>query len=152
MTRDPATVTGDFRVSETLERMAALGVGRLPVVAEDDPHRLVAMFRREDAINAYHMALGSAARQVGLPERTKARRSDSTGFFEFEIGADSPAAGRTVREVPWPEGCIVVSIHRGNELLVASGDQVLLPGDALTVFADQAARRRVTERLKGHPR
>src|SRR5665811_2589431 len=52
MVRDPSTVTGDLPVSETLERMAALGVGRLPVVADDDPHRLIAMFRREDAINA----------------------------------------------------------------------------------------------------
>jgi Trk K+ transport system NAD-binding subunit len=132
--------------------MAALGVGRLPVVAEDDPHRLVAMFRREDAINAYHMALGAAARQDRLPERTRTRRSASTGFFEFEIGEDSPAAGRTVREVPWPEGCIVVSINRGNDLLVASGDQTLLPGDALTVFGDETARRRLSERLKGGDR
>jgi len=149
MTRNPATVTGEYPVSETLERMAALGVGRLPVVAEDDPHQLVAMFRREDAINAYHLALGAAARLDRLPERTKTRRNASTEFFEFEIGADSPAAGRTVREVPWPEGCIVVSINRGNDLVVASGDQVLMPGDALTVFGDETARRRLAERLRG---
>ncbi len=149
MMRDPATVTGDMPVSETLERMAALGVGRLPVVADDDPHRLVAMFRREDAINAYHMALGAAARQDRLPERTRTRRSASTEFFEFEIGENSPAAGRTIREVPWPEGCIVVSINRGNDLLVASGDQVLKPGDAITVFGDETARRRLAERLGG---
>lgn len=150
MTRDPVTVTGAFPVSETLERMAALGVGRLPVVAEDDPERLVAMFRREDAINAYHLALGSSARQERLPERAKAGRTDSTGFFDCEIGENSPAAGRTVREVPWPEGCLVVSIHRGNDLLVASGDQELLPGDALTVFGDETAHRRLRQRLRGH--
>jgi CIC family chloride channel protein len=149
MTRDPATVTGDMPVSEVLERMAALGVGRLPVVAEDDPTRLLAMFRREDAINAYHFALGAAARQDRLPERTRTRRSASTKFFEFEIGEDSPVAGRPVREVPWPEGCIVVSINRGNDLLVASGEQVLMPGDALTVFGDETARRRLSERLRG---
>jgi len=149
MIRDPATVTGDMPVSEVLERMAALGVGRLPVVAADDPHRLIAMFRREDAINAYHMALGAAAQRDRLPERTRTRRSASTEFFEFEIGEDSPASGRTIREVPWPEGCIVVSINRGNDLLVASGEQTILPGDVLTVFGDETARRRLSDRLRG---
>jgi CIC family chloride channel protein len=148
MTPDPVTVTGQLPVSETLERMAALGVGRLPVVAENDPHRLVAMFRREDAIAAYHFALGAAGRQHRLPERVRTRRSDSTHFFEIEITDSSPANGRKIKEVPWPEGCLVVSIHRGNDLLVASGDQELKSGDALTVFGDEQARKRLSQRLR----
>lgn len=148
MTPDPITVTGQLPVSETLERMATLGVGRLPVVAEDDPHRLVAMFRREDAIAAYHLALGSAARQDRLPERVRTRRSDSTRFFDIEITENSPANGRKIKEVPWPEGCLVVSIHRGNDLLVASGDEELKSGDALTVFGDEQARHRLSQRLR----
>src|SRR5690606_14942518 len=59
MTRRPVTVSPDNRVSQAMERMAALGVGRLPVVAPDDPTKLVGMFRREDAVRAYHQALGS---------------------------------------------------------------------------------------------
>src|SRR5690606_6704047 len=59
MTRRPVTVSPDIRVSQAMERMAALGVGRLPVVAADDPTKLVGMFRREDAVRAYHQALGS---------------------------------------------------------------------------------------------
>ncbi len=148
MTPNPATVTEDMPISEVLERMAVLGVGRLPVVAGDDPERLLGVFRREDAINAYHLALGHAARQDRMPERVRARRSDTTGFFEIEIGADSPIAGRRIKEVPWPEGCLVVSIHRGNRVLVASGDEVLHPGDALTIFGDEAAHRRLAERLR----
>ena len=53
--RRPSLAT--TRVSRALERMAALGVGRLPVVAEDDPDLLVGMFRREEAVRAYHEAL-----------------------------------------------------------------------------------------------
>ncbi|MCZ6506255.1 MAG: chloride channel protein [Actinobacteria bacterium] len=140
--------TGQLPVSETLERMATLGVGRLPVVAEKDPHRLVAMFRREDAIAAYHLALGSAARRDRLPERVRTRRSDSTRFFDIEITDNSPANGRKIKEVPWPEGCLVVSIHRGNDLLVASGDEELRSGDALTVFGDEQARHRLSQRLR----
>lgn len=150
MTPEPVTVTRSIPVSETLERMAVLGVGRLPVVAEDDPKRLVGMFRREDAIAAYHQALGTAARTERLPERLGMRRSETTGFFEFEIAEGSSASGRMVKEVPWPEGSIVVSIHRGKSLLVATGDQSLHPGDALVVFGDDSARRRLEERLRPH--
>lgn len=150
MTPEPVTVTRSLPVSETLERMAVLGVGRLPVVAENDPKRLVGMFRREDAIKAYHQALGTAARTERLPERLGLRRTDSTGFFEFEISEGSSASGRRVREVPWPEGSIIVSIHRGNRLLVATGDQMLYGGDALVVFGDEAARLRLERRLRPH--
>jgi len=148
MTKNPVTVTESMPVSEVLERMAVLGVGRLPVVAEDDPQRLIGMFRREDAINAYHLALGAASRQDRLPERTRVRRSDTTRFFDFEILPESPAAGKKIKEVSWPEGTLVVAIHRGNEVLVASGDEILKPGDALTIFGDEVAERRLRERLR----
>jgi Trk K+ transport system NAD-binding subunit len=78
------------------------------------------------------------------------RRSETTGFFEFEIAEGSAASGRMVKEVPWPEGSIVVSIHRGKRLLVATGDQTLYPGDALVVFGDDSAQRRLEERLRPH--
>ncbi len=151
MTPDPATVSMDLPVSEALERMAVLGVGRLPVVDRNNPDRIEAMFRREDAIAAYHLALGTAARTNHLPQRVATRTSPSTGYLDFEIPPGSAADHRRIREVSWPEGCIVVSVHRGNELLVASGDLELHSGDALTVFGDEAARRRLIERLSPHP-
>jgi len=150
MTPDPATVSMGLPVSHALERMAVLGVGRLPVVDQRDPGRIVAMFRREDAIAAYHLALGSAARSGQLPQRAATRTSSSTRYFDFEIPPESPAAGRRIREVPWPEGCIVVSVHRGSGLLVASGEVELHSGDALTVFCDEVARRRLVNRLSPH--
>ena len=53
MTPDPVTVTPDTPVSLAMERMAALGVGRLPVVDSDDADLLLGLFRREDAVRAY---------------------------------------------------------------------------------------------------
>ena len=151
MTRDPATVSVDLHVSEALERMAVLGVGRLPVVHRDHPHKIEAMFRREDAIAAYHLALGTAARSDHQSQRVATRTSGSTRYLDFEIPPGSTANDRRIREVPWPEGCIVVSVHRDNQLLVASGELQLHIGDALTVFGDEAARRRLVERLSPRP-
>jgi hypothetical protein len=57
MTPRPATVQPSTPVSVALQRMAALGIGRMPVVADADPGKLVGMFRREDAVRSYHYAL-----------------------------------------------------------------------------------------------
>lgn len=151
MTPNPVTVTPDIPVSETLDRMAALGVGRIPVVAVNNPYRVVAMFGRDDAVAAYHLALGMTPQPDNTRGPTRILRQDSSRFFEFVLSDGSPAVHRSIREVSWPEACLVVSINRGNDLLIATGDEVLQPGDILTVFGDENAERRLTERLRRDP-
>ncbi len=147
MTPNPVTVSRQTPVSEALERMAALGVGRLPVVDEQDRSLLIGMFRREDAITAYHRALGANAQARSLADRLQARTQPGARFFEFQIPPGSIASGRLVSEVPWPEGCIVVSINRGSSLLVPTGQTRLSEGDAITAFGSDEARDRLIERL-----
>ncbi len=147
MTPNPATIVPTAPVSEALERMAALGVGRLPVVEVDHPAALVGMFRREDVIKGYHRALGTTARVHAQPERLRARTAADARFFELEIPAGSIADGRAVSEVHWGEGCLVVSINRGATQLVPSGRTILQAGDAITAFGGREARERLIERL-----
>lgn len=150
MTPNPAVVNPDTRVSEALERMAALGVGRLPVVAAGDPAHLIGMFRREDVIAAYHQALGATARAHAVPDRVHARTQAGARFSEFVVPEGSVADGRPVSEVPWPEGCLLVSIHRGTSQLVPTGATPLRAGDAITVFGGEEASKRLRERLTVH--
>ncbi len=109
MTPHPITATPTTPVSDALERMAALGVGRLPVVADDDPDRLVGMFERDGVVGAYHRALGARARAASSSDRLNVRTRPQAGFSEFHIPPGSVADGRQVREIPWPEGCLLVS-------------------------------------------
>lgn len=147
MTPNPATVKLDTRVSDALERMAALGVGRLPVVDADDPRRLIGVFRREDVISAYHQALSTTARASAIPGRVGARTRADAAFSDLTIPTGSVADGRPVSEIPWPEGCLLVSVYRGTEQLVPSGSTVLHAGDAITVLGGREANRRLFERL-----
>jgi len=147
MTPNPATVTLPTPVSEALERMAALGVGRLPVVDEGDSTRLIAMFRREDVVTAYHQALGATARARTRGDQLGARTDSNAHFFELAITSGSLANGRPISEIPWPEGCVVVSVHRGSGLLVPDGSTVIRAGDAITAFGSDEARNRLLERL-----
>jgi len=147
MTPNPVTVVPSTPVSEALERMATLGIGRLPVVEMDEPSRLLGMFRREDVVSAYHRALGLTGRDNAQPERLRARTGANARFFELEISEGSIADGRPLSEVAWPEGCLIVSINRGAMQLVPSGPTVLQAGDAITAFGGEEARVRLLERL-----
>jgi CIC family chloride channel protein len=147
MTPNPATVNPETRVSDALERMAALGIGRLPVVDANDPGRLIGVFRREDVIAAYHQALSVTARASTVPGRVGARTTGDAVFSEMTIPPGSVADGRPVSEIPWPEACLLVSVFRGTEQLVPSGMTVLHAGDAITVFGGREANRRLLERL-----
>ena len=148
MTVRPVTVTPDTPVSLALERMASLGVGRLPVVAEEDPLRLVGMFRRETAVKAYHFALQEVTESVLQQKRQQLWARPGAEFFEFHIPADSVADGRLLREVDWPTGCTLVSIRRGRSVLIPEGNTELQAEDVVTAFGGPASRNQVLERLR----
>jgi chloride channel protein, CIC family len=147
MTRRPVTVTPQSRVSHAMERMSALGVGRLPVVAEDDPDRLVGMFRREDAVRAYHEALGSHTDHHLTRARLDQRTHPGAAYYEFRIPPGSIADGFSVKDVAWAEGSTLVSVRRGREVMVPVGSTILRAGDVVTAFGSDASRQVMIERL-----
>lgn len=148
MTPRPVTVTPETPVSLALERMASLGVGRLPVVAEDDPAQLVGMFRRETAVKAYHYALTEVTEAELLRKRQRLWARPDTEFFEFHIPGGSLADDRQVKEVRWPPGCTLVAIRRGRAVLVPEGNTIMQEGDIVTGFGAPGARAQVLERLR----
>ena len=147
MTPRPVTVVPSTPVSQALERMAVLGVGRLPVVDEHDPTRLVGLFGREEAVRAYHEALGSST-DVGLERARLAQRVDpGAGYYDFRVPPGSVADGRRVGEVGWPEGSTLVSVRRGREVLVPDGATVLHADDVVTAFGTGSSKQRMIDRL-----
>lgn len=146
MTARPVTVGPMTPVSQALERMAVLGVGRLPVVSEEDSTRLVGMFRREDAISAYHRALGQATGAHLDRARLKQRTDPGGVYFDFRVPPGSMAADEEVKSVDWC-GCTLVSVRRGREVLVPTGDTTLRSGDVITAFGTDSSRQRLIAEL-----
>lgn len=147
MTPRPVTVDPSTPVSRALERMAALGVGRLPVVDADDPRRLVGVFRREEAVKAYHEALSVTTDHHLHRLRLAQRTQPDAGYYDFRVPLGSIADGRRIREVTWPEGSTLVSIRRNRDVLVPSGDVELVAGDVVTAFGTPSSRQRMIDRL-----
>jgi CIC family chloride channel protein len=147
MTSRPATVTPTTPVSRALERLAALGVGRLPVVAEDGSGRFLGLFRREEAVRAYHRALGNRTERELVRRRLDQRTDPGAGYFDFRVPPGSIADGKAVREVAWPEGSTLVSVRRDREVIVPTGATVLQAGDLLSAFGTPSSRTEMIERL-----
>ena len=55
MTRSPMTVRPSDSLQEASRKIALRGVGRLPVVAEEDPRKLVGLLTRSDIFKAYDL-------------------------------------------------------------------------------------------------
>ena len=147
MTPRPVTVQPSMPVSAALERMAALGIGRMPVVADDDPKKLVGMFRREDAVRSYHYALSANTGRRLDRQRMAARTDPGTKFFDFRVPPGSFADGRPLREISWPEGCTIVSVRRHTDVMVPTGDTLLINGDVVTAFGTTRGQNRLIGRL-----
>ncbi len=148
MTPRPVTVATSTPVSLALERMASLGVGRLPVVADDDPSRLVGLFRRETAVRAYHHALSATTENELRRKRQRLWTRPDAEFFEFHIPPGSLADGKTVGEVQWPAGCTLVAVRRDRSVLIPEGQTELQAGDIITGFGATGAQTQVVERLR----
>ena len=147
MTPRPATVTPSSPVSLAIERMAALGVGRLPVVDDDDPTRLVGVFRRVGAVNAYHQALSATTEHELNLERLRLRTDPGPVSSTSGFPASRWPTAASSRRPSWPEGLTLVSVQRGRVVMVPTGNLELVEGDVVTAFGTGAARDRTIERL-----
>lgn len=140
MTDRPITVTPSMPVSSALARMAALGVGRLPVVDDVDPTRVVGMFRRNSVVAAYHHALGAVTDRQLYRQRLRQRVQPGATFYEVPVLPGSAAAGQRVRDLDWPDEAVLVSIRRDDAVIIPHGDTVLRVRDTITAFGQGDSR------------
>jgi chloride channel protein, CIC family len=150
-TRRVVTVTPDDPMFRALRRMAALDVGRIPVVSAEDHGRLVGLVRRSDIVTAYQRAV---TRSLGAQQRrasSRLRDLAGTQFVELVVDARAPAADKQVREVDWPERTVLTSINRAGDVVMPNGDTTLQAADVVTVLTDADATEAVRRLLSAGP-
>lgn len=115
--------------SEVLERMARLGIGRMPVVTQEEPHRPIGFVRHTDLARAYYLALQRERKQEELRERLRLRDLTGQEIVEVRVPRGSALAGKALREAGLPQESIVVAVRRRGKTLFPHGDTTLEPGD-----------------------
>ena len=97
-------------------------------------------------------ALGDAPIYEALLKRDLVRAQEKphlakTLLLELTVAPDAPFDGQRLGDLKLPAGCVVVTIERGEELLVASPDLELEAGDRFNaIIAPEAASAVVTLR------
>ena len=66
----------------------------------------------------------------------KRQNSGEKVLVDGVICHGAAAAGKSVAQVQWPEGCLMVSLVRGEEEFVPNGDTVLSAGDRVVLLCD----------------
>lgn len=79
-----------------------------------------------------------------LPERLKTRRG-RVDVQEIIVEQGSACANHRVSKISWPRNCVIASLRRGDQVLIARGETMLLEGDILMMIADDAALREVQQ-------
>jgi len=135
----------DEPVWAALKRLGTRDVGRLPVVDRQNPKRLLGAIRRHDIVRAYNVGIG---RKLGMQARTEQFRLGKltgTEIIDVEVSPQSPLAHQAVKELMLPEGCVLVSVTRGNRMLIPHGDTRLVPGDHLTALVKEECVQEVRQ-------
>jgi CIC family chloride channel protein len=136
-TRDVVTVFPDESVGAALRRMAPRNLSRMPVVARDDPRRLLGVVRRHDIVRAYEVGVLRREEARHRAEAIRAVNHSRAEFVEVPIVSESHAAGLTVAELDLPRAAVLVSIRRGRELVIPRGDTQLESGDVVTALCER---------------
>ena len=142
-TRELLTVFPDETIGTALRRMAPRDIGRLPVVARDNPTRLLGVLRRTDLVRAYDIAL---SRRAAIRHRAHQVRLGAVGGINVEeitVAPQSQAAGKRISELAWPHQSVVASVRRGRRLLIPHGDTVLQKGDVIVVVVEGDAAAQI---------
>ena len=68
-------------------------------------------------------------------------------IIEVEVAEGSPAAGKTVAEVPLPDGSLIISLLRGGDGFVPKGDSQINAGDEVLLVLDPGLEEEITKQF-----
>ncbi len=70
-------------------------------------------------------------------------------MIQFKLGPDAPVLGRKIKEIPFPNECILVTIVRGDTAIVPCGNTLLEGGDLVFALANPAVQAELEYILSG---
>ncbi|HET8527474.1 MAG TPA: chloride channel protein [Gaiellaceae bacterium] len=120
------------------ERLSAGGTSWLPVL---DGDRVVGIVGMSELVGGYRRALATSLRRL--------TRTGKTVLVEARVADGSDVAGRTIAEVPWSPGTVVIAVQRGEELLLVDGATRLEQGDLVSALTHPRTERSLRSRLSG---
>lgn len=132
MAQPPIVARPDESLHIATLRMDQSDVRALAVV--DENGRLLGLLGRAQVVAAYARASPREQDEVG----TFIRELEQPGgrFLRIRVAASGNLKGKSLRDLAFPEGALIVSIRRDGRMLVPRSSFVLHTGDQLLVLAE----------------
>lgn len=82
-----------------------------------------------------------------LKKDHKEVQGDYSDRLEIPVFAGSYIQGKQVRDIKWPNTCLLISIRRGEKNTIPHGDTLIHSGDTLVLLTTHANRCHVREKI-----
>ena len=144
--RQAQAVIVDETLEQALRQLVLYGQAGLPVLSHDGHLegwitrqgvlRIVADRIRTDT---REIQRGAVAAEFALVDPVSAAHEPSSPLaghkiVELAVGADSPALGRRIGQLQWPQGSFVVAATRGREIVPLRSDSKLTAGERVILL------------------
>jgi trk system potassium uptake protein TrkA len=149
-----AAVTGDDEDNLVVCQMAKHHFDVRRTIARCNNPKNEVLFRHlgvDEVISPTRMALGAIEQDIPVHELLHLAqfRGGSLELLEAQITEDSPAVGRTARDLDLPESCRMFLLIRGDEPQPVGPDTVLQVGDKVIAVARVESEGRLHSELIG---
>jgi len=138
----------DESLEGALRRAGALDVGRIPVVDRKDSGKLLGLLRRGDIVRAYSQVLSEPESHIREMDRKRVEHVTQSRVVEFNLAEEDVAVGETLKDLDLPPECLIVSIERGNRVVIPKGDTRLAAHDRIVALAPSDGGLRLRRCLK----
>jgi CIC family chloride channel protein len=131
--------------------MNVYDIGRLPVVSREDNQRFLGMIRRADILRAYDIGLTRKSIEQHHQKRFALRSVETNDFLEIEVQPNAPMVGKTLADFPFSDDCLLISIMRHGQGLIAHGDTRIQEGDILTAYVRPDSQANILQQFESTP-
>ncbi len=147
-TRIPA-LAPDSNLDDAIQRFGMYNTPLLPVT---DQGRVVGVLSPNDVMRAYHtrtaLSLETSRKVVLMQQQT-----GSPGAFQLvALDPTNPFVGQAVKQMGLPASAVLVSIERGDRVLIPRGDTELASDDRLVLYVNPGTEADAVRAFLGGPR
>lgn len=88
------------------------------------------------------------ARGLARRKQCTSRQPGNKVITEMEVCLGSRLVNRCIKEIAWPENCLLISIKRGCSEIIPQGETTILAGDYLYVLANEVQTAQIKHEIE----
>lgn len=148
-TTNVVTVFPDDPVHRALQRMNTYHIGRLPVISRDADPKFKGMIGRAAILHAYDVSIARKSVAQHREKHFKLRDMEQNEFLDLEVAEGAPMVEHTLAEFPYSDDCLIISIHRQGQVIMAHGNTTIQAGDWVTVYVPPELGDKIRQAFSG---